>query len=125
MNRHPADVTRADVEQYTADELEDADSPDERRQFEALMLEMPIPDRMPAFGTMKVDVLGFLWIQEYAGPRVRDPTWTVFDPDGHVVGTVRTPDRTQILEIGSDYILGRLSDELDVEYIQLWSLTRP
>jgi len=125
LDRPPADVTDADVARFTADEIEDADSPNERREFEALMLEMPIPDRMPAFGSMKVDALGHLWVQEYAGPRVRDPEWTIFDPDGHIVGVLRTPDRTQILEIGPDYILGRLSDELDIEYLQVWGLTRP
>ena len=118
-------VTDADIDQYKVDELEDADTPDERRAFEMLMLEMPVPEVFPAFGVMAVDALGHLWVQDYAGPRVRRPKWTVFDPDGRLVGNVQTPDRVQILEIGDDYVLGRLSDELDVEYVQLWSLTRP
>ena len=125
LDRPNPPVTSADVDQYTEDEIEDADTPNERRQFEALMNEMPIPDHMPAYGSMRVDALGHLWVQEYAGPRLRDPGWTIFDRDGHVLGTLRTPDRMQILEIGGDYILGRKSDALDVESIQLWELERP
>ena len=125
LDRTARTVTPADVEQFKQDEIEDADSPDERRRFEAMMLEMPIPETMPAFGSMMVDALGNLWVQQYAGPRDRDPMWTVFDAEGRLVGAAQTPDRTQILEIGPDYILGRLSDELDVEYIQVWGLTRP
>jgi hypothetical protein len=125
LDRSRRAVTQADIDQFTEDEIEDADSSNERRNFQALMLEMPIPDRMPSYGVMKVDALGDVWVQEYAGPRVRDPEWTIFDSEGRVLGKLRTPDRTQILEIGEDYILGRLSDELDVEYLQLWRLTRP
>jgi outer membrane protein assembly factor BamB len=125
LDRPLRSVTDGDVDQYVADEIEDADSPNERRQFEALIARMPIPDEMPAYGSLLVDALGYLWVQEYAGPRVRDPEWTVYDADGHVVGRVRTPDRVQLLEVGDDYVLGRLSDEFDVEYVQLWDLTRP
>jgi hypothetical protein len=28
------------------------------------------------------------------------------------------------MEIGEDYILGRWTDDLDVEYVQVWSLAR-
>jgi len=125
LDREPRSVARADIDRYREDELEDSDTPNEARAFEALMAEMPIPDRFPVYSSFKVDVLGYLWVSEYAGPRVRDPEWTIFDPDGHIVGKIRTPDRTQILEIGEDYILGRLSDELDVEYVKIWELFRP
>jgi len=125
LDRERPPVTDADVEQYVADELEDADSPNERRQFESLMTELPVPDRMPALSNMIVDALGNLWVQNYTGPRTRNPEWTVFDREGRIRGTVRTPDRTQVLEIGQDYLLGRVSDELDVEYVRLWSLDRP
>ena len=36
----------------------------------------------------------------------------------------RVRDRLVIYEIGADYLLGKVRDELRVEYIQLWPLDR-
>jgi len=65
-------------------------------------------------------------VQEYEYPREARPgsLWTVFDPEGHVLGFVEMPEELQIYEIGEDYILGRAEDELGVESIQLWLLER-
>ena len=42
-----------------------------------------------------------------------------------MLGFVETPAGLQdIYEIGEDYILGRATDELGVEYVQVWSLSR-
>ena len=67
-----------------------------------------------------------------AGPRPPTPVavlddgslLAIFDPDGHVLGFVETPEGLEIYEIGADYILGRVGDELGVQSIQLWSLER-
>ena len=50
--------------------------------------------------------------------------WTVFDPEGQALGFVETPDGLEIDEIGEDYILGWVEDELGVESVQLWPLER-
>lgn len=125
LDRPIEPITQADIDRYIEDEIEDADTSNERRQFEALMAEMPIPTEMPPYSAFVVDALGYLWVQDYAGPRVREPSWTIFDREGHIVDRISTPDRMQVLEIGEDYLLGRLSDEFDVEYIQIYELTRP
>ena len=72
------------------------------------------------------DATGHLWVREYDFPREERPVplWTVFDPDGRVLGFVETPPGLGILEIGEDYILGRAEDDLGVESIQLWPLER-
>ena len=49
---------------------------------------------------------------------------TVFDAEGHVLGFVETPEGLEIHEIGEDYILGRVKDELGVDFIQVWPLDR-
>ena len=48
-------------------------------------------------------------IQEYDLPGADrpNPLWTVFDPEGQVLGFVETPAGLRIYEIGEDYILGR------------------
>ena len=93
-----------------------------RTQFHRI----PFADYFPAFSSVLGDATGHLWVQEYEYPREARPgsLWTVFDPEGHVLGFVETPEELQIYEIGEDYILGRAEDELGVESIQLWLLER-
>ena len=40
------------------------------------------------------------------------PFWTVFDPEGRVQGFVETPPGLVIHQIGEDFILGKVLDEL-------------
>ena len=87
---------------------------------------MPIAETFPAFDLIMADALGNLWVQEYhlPGEDRTNPLWTVFDPEGRVLGFVETPAGLRIFEIGADYILGRATDDLGVEYVQVWSLSR-
>ena len=88
---------------------------------------VPVAEHFPAFTSIMIDALDHLWIREYDFPREERPAplWTVFDPDGHVLGFVETPDGfSRIYEIGADYILGHYQDELEVEYVQVWPLER-
>ena len=86
----------------------------------------PVAERMPALTSIIVDRLDHLWVEEYELPGEERPgsLWTVFDPEGRVLGFVETPDGLEIYEIGEDYILGRSLDELDVEHVQVWPLER-
>ena len=86
-----------------------------------------LAETFPAFTTILADAADNLWVREYDFPReVRPaPLWTVFDPEGRVLGFVETPkDLLHIHEIGENYILGVALDELGVESIQLWPLER-
>jgi hypothetical protein len=125
LDRPLTPVTQRDVDRLKSEEIADADSENEERTIETFFASVPVPEHMPAFGRFAVDVLGYLWVSEYKGPFVEEPEWTIFDPEGRIVGRVRMPAGTGILEIGQDYVLGRFTDELDVEYVQLWPLTRP
>ncbi|MCK5651881.1 MAG: hypothetical protein KAJ42_10905, partial [Gemmatimonadetes bacterium] len=69
--------------------------------------------------------LGYLWIEEYNALGNETPTYTILDPDGAVVGSLTLPTELTVLEIGADYLLGLYRDELEVEYVQLYRLTRP
>ena len=93
-----------------------------RRRFEAV----PVADHLPAFASIMTDGLGHLWVEEYESPADPRPTrvWTVFDPDGKVLGFVETPDGLVIHEVGEDYILGSMEDDLGVESVQVWPLAR-
>lgn len=85
---------------------------------------MPLPEAFPAFEGVLADALGFLWVEDYRLPGEPSPAWTVFDPEGRVLGLVELPPALTVFEIGEDYVLGRVSDELGIEYVRLWPLDR-
>ncbi len=126
----PRSPTEADRAPFVEEQLlnyEGLDIPEAvveqaRQEFETT----PFADYFPAFSSVIGDALGHLWVEEYKYPREdRGGTlWTVFDPEGHALGFVETPEGLEVYEIGEDYILGRVRDELDIESIQLWALER-
>lgn len=87
---------------------------------------MPVVERFPAFRMLLTDALDHLWVLEAALPGMDRPAplWTVFDAEGQALGFIETPDGLSVLEIGADYLLGRATDELGVESVQVWALER-
>lgn len=85
-----------------------------------------LAEHFPAFSTVLADAAGHLWVREYDLPREEDPVplWTVFDPEGRVLGFFETPAGLDILQIGEDFIVGRARDEFEVEYVEVWPLER-
>ena len=119
--------TEADLDRYRADGRREAEgwSAQGARLFVAALDALPLPESFPAISAIEVDVLGNLWVREYNLPGQEDRAlWTVFDPEGLALGFVETPPELVIYEIGEDYILGKVEDDLGVEYVQLWSLDR-
>lgn len=125
VDRSTLAVTSGDIEQVKQQRLENASSDSWRTRLENMFAEMPFPDSMPAYSSMQVDAGGNLWVAAYLPPGDDDPRWSVFDPDGRLLGEVHTPDRFHVYEIGSDYLLGSWRDEYDVEYVQLYDLLKP
>ena len=102
--------------------------PEERRERAAeVYANVPLVDAFPAFAGTVGDALGHLWIAEFERPgeEYEGTLWTVFDREGRVLGLVETPEGLTIFEIGEDYVLAKVTDELDIEYVRLWGLTRP
>lgn len=90
-------------------------------------------DTLPAFVGLVVSSDDHLWVQlpahsaelEHAPERISTNRWSVFDPEGRWLGTVRTPPDLEVRLIGSDYVLGVWKDALDVEYVRLHRLIKP
>ncbi len=125
LDRDLRPVSSRDVDALVEEAVADADNPSDAPAIRESFSEMPIPDLMPAFAGLEADALGYLWIQEYRRPGEDVPTYVVLDPEGRLVGRVSLPPSVEILEIGSDYLLGLYRDELEVEYVRLYALRRP
>lgn len=117
-------VTQADIDLYVEERLEGATSESWRQRLEKMLSDMPYHETMPAISDLEVDAAGNLWVGEYRRPGDDEPRWSVFDGEGRLLGEVRMPPRFSVFEIGPDYVLGRWTDELDVEHVQLYELIK-
>ena len=119
--------TRAEADETIEESLVGAGLPEEAIEMVRGGLEdVPLVERLPAFGGLLVDAIDHLWVREATLPGMepRAPLWTVFDPEGRALGFVETPDGLTILEIGTDYLLGHRTDDLEFESVQVWPLGR-
>ena len=94
-------------------------------QLEVLLAAVEYPETVPPYSQLLVDSEDHLWVRDYKisgtpGPEV----WSVFGPEGQLLGALRTPERLQVRQIGADFILGVWTDELDVRYIRMYTLER-
>lgn len=110
---YPDDWTESRIKSYLAEQ---------RRRYRAA----PVVKHFPAFASVTADALDHLWVEEYhiPGEERRGVLWTVFDPEGRVLGFVETAEGLEVYEIGEDHLLGRVTDELGVEHIQVLPLER-
>jgi hypothetical protein len=95
-----------------------------RDEWERAYSGMPLPDSLPAFRSILVDELGFLWAEAYDPDPDNPSDWIVFDSDGRARGTVKTPPGVSVKWIGHASILGVHTDEFDVETVHRYGLER-
>ena len=87
--------------------------------------DLVFPETQPAYGEVKVDALGNVWVAEFSlGREDRSGNWTVFDPDGRMLGVVQFPWNGRKIVIGEDYLMGMWRTELDVEQVRMYRLYR-
>lgn len=103
-----------------------APAPEAQRAMMAPMLEaFHMPATLPVYATLIVDADGNVWLGRFVAPGIAPPSaWDVYTPDGGYLGVVQTPPGLRVFEIGADHVLGRWTDELDVEYVQIHPLER-
>jgi hypothetical protein len=121
-------VTPADIERYRESRLKQAAEARGgrfRQMQEKSLAAMSYPETMPAHGRIQADRAGNLWVSDFQVTPEDPGKWTVFDPEGRMLGTVSTPARFRVFEIGEDYVLGVWKDELDVDHVRLFALEKP
>ena len=116
----------ADVwDRYRAAALQEIPDDGTQRRYARLFdQDLPLLEHVPVASTLLIDTEGNMWIERYRLPWEEDPVWDVIDASGHWLGTVNTPRRFNLFDIGPDYVLGRHRDDLGVERIRLYTLHR-
>lgn len=103
------------------------------RFYEGASLEEFVRDRLtfpraqsrPPFGRIRLDSEGNLWVGEHTPGGGEIKVWTIFSPEGEMLGDIELPDRFAPLSISRDEVLGRWADELDVQYLASFPIIRP
>jgi hypothetical protein len=83
---------------------------------------MPRYDTLPAFSTIWIDRSLNLWVREPGGFTAEAARWQVFGPDGAFVARAELPLGLELMDIGGDYVLGTVRDELGMERVRLYAL---
>ncbi len=120
----PRPVTPVDVDRYREEELTGIDDEAARRDVERRYAEMPVPETMPAYATFTFDAAGNLWVREFTVGDVASWPWTVFDPEGLMLGTIVLPADFRVTQIGDDFVLGLWRDDVGVEHVRLYRLLK-
>ena len=94
-----------------------------RDQVEGWIKTARYAERLPPYQQIRLDQEGNLWVQHYGmpdGPQHH----TVFDSTGAVRARLVLPAGMQLLELGSDYILGTWEDADGLPYVRLYRSPR-
>lgn len=118
-------VTSDDIDRFRREQLEGAEREGTRPAMERMLSEMPYPEWLPPYEQLEVDPDGNLWVADYRTAPDEDQSWKVFSRDGEWLGTVDLPPRLEVFQIGAEHVLGRWTDDLEVEHIQVYGLERP
>ena len=80
----------------------------------------------PLFSSPFADAEGRVWLPAYrpGGSRAHIPDYTVVSGEGEWLGTVEAPPGLRILDVAGGLVLGSLRDEMDVERVVVYELTR-
>jgi hypothetical protein len=85
---------------------------------------IPAGETLPAYQRLLQDAEGYLWVESFGWPGENVSAWDVFDEAGKLLGTVRLPPRFRLTQVGKNFVVGVRQDEVDVEHVQVMTLSR-
>ncbi|MFQ5549740.1 MAG: 6-bladed beta-propeller [Gemmatimonadales bacterium] len=86
--------------------------------------ELPFPDTYPAYAGMLIDRDGYVWLEQYRAPAETNNSHLVISSDGRLVGSLQLPAHFRPFDIGADYLLGKQTDEMELEHVVVYGLAR-
>jgi len=120
----PRPVTEADVAALVEGRLAGT-APERQPRLRTMLEGTPAAENFPALLELHTDAEDRLWVLELSVPGEGGPgRWLVFDPQGRLVARASLPLDLQVLEIGEDYLLAAVTDNLDVEHVRMWRIER-
>jgi hypothetical protein len=128
LDRPRQPITADFVQEYIDGQIERAraERPEVAQFIAQMYADAAYPSAFPAHYEMKTDDAGNLWVQEYGLTQDDRPLdWSVFDRAGRFLGEVEMPAGFGVHQIGDDFVLGRWTDELEVEYILMYGIVKP
>jgi hypothetical protein len=125
VQRSNAPLTQQHIDAYLEETASGIEDPRRRNEFVATQREMPHAPTLPAYAEMLVDAERNLWVADYRHPGEPRVRWTVFDPDGRMLGTIQLPPGLRITDIGADYVVGIGRDDFNVERVVMYRLVKP
>ncbi|CAN5867053.1 hypothetical protein BH23GEM3_BH23GEM3_15150 [soil metagenome] len=117
-------VERSEFDAYVQAQVEGASNPLTAVELRRRYARMPLPERRPAYQSLQVDAAGHVWAEHFRAQAGDTPRWTIFNADGSARGTMDTPPGLRIYQVGTEFVLGQMRDEFDVEYVVRYRLTR-
>ncbi len=103
-----------------------------RAALRAQLKELPVPERRPALSDVLVSDVGEIWVGNYPGAlaaksmaRFLERRWLVFSADGSLVAKATTPEGFQPYAVMGARVWGVFKDDLDVETVRAYAITRP
>lgn len=118
-------VTGDLIEALREERLAAARDDAQRQRVEQSLREVAFPDALPSYSrALFVDDRGDLWVERYVGPGDAEREWDVFDGTGAFVTTVAVPAAFELVAVQDSRALGTWTDEMDVETVRVYDLTR-
>ncbi|MGH7576240.1 MAG: hypothetical protein ACREM1_14080, partial [Longimicrobiales bacterium] len=112
-----------DKSRYVQHGLSDIDDPGRRAEVRKQREEAFLPETLPLFATIHVDLEERLWIQEFVPVYERRlPVWWVVGPGGEFLAEATLPERFIPYRISSEEVLGVTLDPLDVPHVEVYRI---
>ena len=117
-------VSRSTVREFEQARLESAQTDRQRQRLNQLFFEWEYPATQPLYDQLFVDHGANVWVRHFAIMQEEAARWTVFDRSGRWLGELLLPSRLIIKDIGEDYVIGVWEDEMGVESVRIYSITK-
>lgn len=115
----------ADVWVYGGNLIDSPVRPEKRGGLVPGLMALPRIDGEASARRVLVTEQGRLWTTNIPAPRDSPVTWQVFELDGTALASAVLPARFEPHHIGPDFVLGGWLDELNVNYIRMYTLRKP
>lgn len=133
----PVLVTEKDIDWLRERALSRAEDAEAKRRIRKRYQDLEYAEVMPTFGVpvfaggyeeggpaMVEDAEGYLWVFHYYRPGEHRNRFSIFSPAGVWLGTITLPDGLEPSQVGEDFILGTVTDDLGFVHIRRHRLLR-